>query len=500
MNFSETILIHAEGTGKMKNRTLIAIIAVVLVGLMLNIGSSISESSTATGNIAGIWLGSITVPGVELRIAFEIFATKEGGYTAKMHSIDQSAMNIPVSAVTLNGDSLRLEVKSIPGAYEGKFTVDGNTIEGKWMQGGAIPLVMKRVDKLPEFNRPQTPKKPYPYNEEEVTYENRKAGIKLAGTMTMPRGGGPFPAVVLLTGSGPQNRDEELFSHRPFLVLADYLTRQGIAVLRADDRGVGSSTGDFSRTTTGDFADDALAGIEFLKGRKEIDPKRIGLLGHSEGGMIGPIAATRSPDVAFLVMLAGPGQKFGDVVTFQILLGAKIQGAGEERLTLMRSWYERLYAILAEDTDNAVAGKKIRELHATLSAEEKEKLGLPDSRIDGVIEGQLRPWWRYAMQYDPKVTLKKVKCPVLALNGEKDMQVNAKKNLPIIEEALKAGGNTRFTVKELPGLNHIFQTAQTGAESEYIKIEETMSPVALQTVADWIREQTGLKTNQKAAR
>ena len=361
------------------------------------------------------------------------------------------------------------------------------------MQGGAIPLVMKRVDKLPEFNRPQTPKKPFPYHDEEVTYENRKAGIKLAGTLTIPQGKGPFPAVILLTGSGPENRDEEIFHHLPFLVLADYLTRHGIAVLRADDRGVGGSTGDkdFTKVTSGDSADDTLAGIEFLKGRKEIDKKRIGLVGHSEGGTIGPIAIIRSSDVAFLVMLAGPGQNFADIVIFQNLLAAKTSGADKEKLALIRSWYERLYALCAEDTDNTLLEKKIRALHALLTADEKDKLDWPEGRLNGEMTMLLSPWWRYSMQYNPRTTLMKVKCPVLALNGEKDTQVTAKENLAAIDEALKAGGNTHYTVKEFPGLNHLFQTCDTGAESEYIKIEETMSPVVLQTVSDWITLQTG---------
>jgi hypothetical protein len=310
-------------------------------------------------------------------------------------------------------------------------------------------------------------------------------GVTLAGTLTIPSGTGPFPAVVLLTGSGPQNRNEELFSHRPFLVLADYLTRHGIAVLRADDRGVGGSTGVFSKSTTGDFADDALAGIEFLKGRKEINQKRIGLVGHSEGGMMAPIAATQSPDVAFIVMLAGPGQRFADIIISQILLDAKAQDAA-----LKRSWYERLYALLVEETDNAVAEEKIRALHATLTADEKEKLDWPDGKLNGKIAEELSPWWRYAMQYNPRTTLMKVRCPVLALSGERDMQVPAKENLSAIEDALKAGRNIHFTVRELPGLNHAFQTAPPGMELEYAKIEETMSPVVLKTVLDWIREQT----------
>jgi pimeloyl-ACP methyl ester carboxylesterase len=224
-----------------------------------------------------------------------------------------------------------------------------------------------------------------------VTFENRKTGITLAGTLTTPQGEGPFPAVMLLTGSGPQNRDEEVFAHRPFLVISDYLTSRGIAVLRFEYCSVGASTGDFSNATTGDFADDAIAGVEFLKGLKEINAKQIGLIGHSEGGMIGPIAATHSSDIAFLVMLAGPGQIFGDVVEDQILNEMKVQSAEEAQLTLRRSWYDRLYAILAENTNNDTAAKKIRALHATLTADEKERLHLPDSGLEEEITSQLRP-------------------------------------------------------------------------------------------------------------
>jgi hypothetical protein len=429
----------------MKKLTALAIVSVVWTGMMLGIGWGISECTAAPANIAGKWLGTLKSNGMELRVAFEITEAKEGGYTAVIHSIDQGVMNVPLGAVTLNGDSLRLELKSIF-VYEGSLQTDGNTIDGNWIRGDTTPFVIKRVDKLPDLTRPQDPKKPYPYIEEEVTYENRKAGVTLAGTLTIPSGTGPFPAVVLLTGSGPQNRNEELFSHRPFLVLADYLTRRGIAVLRADDRGVGGSTGDFSKATTGDFTDDSLAGIEFLKGRKEINPKRIGLVGHSEGGMMAPIAATQPPDVAFIVMLAGPGQRFADIIIFQILLEAKAQDA-----PLKRSWYERLYALVAEDTDNAVAEEKIRALHATLTADEKEKLGWPDDKLNGKIAEELSPWWRYAIQYNPRATLMKVRCPVLALSGERDMQVPAKENLVAVEEALKAGGNIHFTVRELPG-------------------------------------------------
>jgi len=475
----------------MKTAIALVIVAIVCMGSIPSISWGVPEGTAAGQNVAGRWLGTITFGTVKLRIAFEISAVQEGGYTGSMRSIDQNGLSHPMSAVQLKGDSLRLEMDLIQSAYEGKFTTDGNTIEGNWLQyGTTTPLVMQRVDKFPEIIRPQTPKKPYPYIEEEVAYENQSANVHISGSLTLPKGKGPFPAVLLIVGSGPLDRDETVHFHKPFLVLADHLTRQGIAVLRVDKRGVGKTNGDFEEATILDLADDVLAGVEYLKGRKEIDPKRIGLLGHSEGGVVGPIVASRSSDIAFLVMLAGLGQNNGDIIIFQKSLAAREHGADENTLSLMRSWYERLYALVREDMDNATAEKNIRALHATLTPEEKEKLGWPDSRLDREIANQLRRHWRYDLRYDPRATIMKVRCPVLALGGEKDMLVPAKENLAIIEEALKAGGNTRFTVREFPGLNHGFQTASTGAASGSPKTEETISPPVLQTISDWIIEQT----------
>jgi pimeloyl-ACP methyl ester carboxylesterase len=450
---------------------------------------------TAAGkDAAGVWLGTLKVPGVELRIGFVIQRNPDGALAGTLNSIDQGAMNIPLDGVAFRGDSLICFVKAIQGGYEGKIAEDGKTVEGKWKQGGGVfPLTLDRVDKLPVFNRPQNPLKPYPYKAEEVRYENKAAAVTLAGTLTLPEAKGPFPAVILLTGSGPQNRDEELFQHKPFLVLSDYLTRRGIAVLRADDRGVGQSTGDFAKSTTGDFADDALAGIEYLKTRGDINSRCIGLVGHSEGGMIAPIAAVKSPDVAFIVMLAGPGLPFGDIVIGQILQMLEKRGMPKESLPAVRDWYLRMYAAVAKPTDNAAAEKELRDLYAEMDEKTRQKINWPPERFEGSFRDMLNPWWRYAVAYSPKGTLMKVECPVLALNGEKDTQVPAGENLKAIEEALKAGKNKHFIVKEMPGLNHMFQTAQTGDEAEYVKIEETMSPSAMQTVADWILERKGVR-------
>jgi len=396
------VLLFRKGTNVKKSVTLV-IVAIAWMGYIPGVGWGVSESTAAPPNVAGKWLGTITFGTAKLRIAFEISAVQEGGYAGSMRCIDQSGLSYPMSAVLLYGDSLRLEMGVIHSAYEGKFTTDGNTIEGNWLQHGTTtPLVMQGVDKFPELNRPQTPKKPYPYIEEEVAYENQSANVHISGSLTLPKGKGPFPAVLLIVGSGPLDRDETAYFHKPFLVLADHLTRQGIAVLRVDKRGVGKTTGDFEEATILDLADDVLAGVEYLKGRMEIDPKRIGLLGHSEGGVVGPIVASRSSDTAFLVMLAGLGQNNGDIMIFQNLLAAITHGVDENTLALLRSWYERLYALLREDTDSATAEKKIRALHATLTVEEKEKLGLSDSRLDIEIPEQLRRHWRYDLQYDPR--------------------------------------------------------------------------------------------------
>jgi dienelactone hydrolase len=466
----------------MKPSIALAIAAIFWTASLAGIGWGGTENTVAPPNLAGKWLGTITFGHVKLRIAFEIAEAQAGGYTGSMRSIDQNGLPYPMSAVKLTSDSVRVEMDIIRSVYEGKFTTDGNAIEGNWLQyGTTTPLVMERVDKFPEIIRPQTPKRPYPYADEDVAYENAPANVHIEGTLTMPKGEGPFPAVVLIVGSGPLNRDEEVAFHKPFLVIADHLTRQGIAVLRVDKRGVGKTTGDFEEATIYDLADDVRAGVEYLKSRSEIDSKHIGLVGHSEGGVVGPILASQSSDIAFVVMLAGLGQNNGDIIIFQKTLAAKEHGADEDTLALMRSWYERVYAVAREDTDTATAEKKIRALHATLTADQKKKLGWPDEELDRQIADQLHKHWRCDLQHDPRATLAKVRCPVLALNGDKDRQVPAKENLAIIEEALKAGGNTRVTIREFPGMDHGFHTEHS---------EETISPEVLKTISDWIIAQT----------
>lgn len=464
--------------------------SLVIIGALIMVVFIVSTLAYTNEGIIGIWQGTLKVSGIELRIVFKISEKASGGFTATMDSPDQGAKDIPVDEVILENGNLRLELKSIFGVFEGKIKGDGLTIEGEWKQGGqSLPLTLKRVDEAVEVRRPQEPQKPYPYEEEEVVYSNEKADVKLAGTLTLPPREGPFPAVLLISGSGPQDRNETVMGHRPFLVLADYLTRFGIAVFRVDDRGVGESSGDFTKATSEDFASDVLAGVEYLKSRKEIDPERIGLIGHSEGGIIAPMVAVQSQDVAFIILMAGTGLTGEEILYMQSKLINRAEGVSEEKIAENRSLQEQIFTVLKEEKDNVVAEERLRSiLQDAMSELEGKERKIAEANAEVQIQQLLSPWFRFFLTYDPRPTLMKVKCPVLAINGEKDLQVPPKENLRAIEEALRAGGNKDYTIKELPGLNHLFQTAETGALSEYAKIEETISATTSKVISQWILE------------
>ena len=481
----------ASAKSPRSKRGLLITICIVVCSLLLTVGAAalISCSKTMPDKVDGIWQGELNVSGIEFTIVFYISEEPDGTLTAAMENLYQRMEEIPVDAVVFEEGNLSLRIKSV--LLEGKLREDGLSIDGEWKQGGqSLPLVLRRVDKAPELNRPQEPVKPYPYGEEQVIYWNEHAGIEIAGTLTLPRPEGPFPAVLLISGSGGQDRDSMELGHKPFLVLSDYLTRLGIAVLRVDDRGVGESTGDFAQVTSGDFAGDVLAGVEYLKSREDINPKKIGLIGHSEGGIIAPMVATQSPDVAFIVMMAGTSLNGEEILYLQGALLARANGAKDDTIAKLRLLQERIYTLLKQETDDEAAAEKLRVIleNAQLQLGEEEKQKMLFSAYMKIIN--IIPWYRHLLISDPKPTLMKVQCPVLAINGDKDLQVPSEENLHAIEEALKAGGNKDYTVKELPDLNHLFQTAETGALSEYGKIEETISPSALDAIADWLLEQT----------
>jgi pimeloyl-ACP methyl ester carboxylesterase len=441
--------------------------------------------------LAGVWQATLKVQAIELRVVLHV--TPDGdGYKATLDSPDQGAKGIPVDRLALTDDTVKLELKSIEASFEGKLSDDKHKIEGKWTQAGTLPLDFKRLDKEPDYSRPQEPKKPYPYVEEEVKYKNDTDGVTLAGTLTYLASDTPAPAVLLISGSGPQDRNETVMGHKPFWVLADYLTRRGILVLRVDDRGVGGSTGNTMSSTTADMAGDALAGVAYLNSRTEVNSQRIGLLGHSEGGLVAPLAASLSDDVAFIVMLAGTGVTGEEIIYRQGELIARAQGADDLALAASRHAQERMMQEIKESADSASAEKLVREI---ANEELLKGAGEENQAAKAAVESQLKlglsPWFRYFLTYDPRPALRNVKCPTLVLNGEKDLQVDPKQNLPTIEVALKEGGNSDFQVRELAGLNHLFQHCQTGSPTEYTKIDETFSPEALDLIGDWIFAKTG---------
>ena len=435
-----------------------------------------SSKAAKPTDIDGDWGGTIAAA---LRVIFHVVNT-EDGLTATMDSLDQGMKGMPATAVSRAANVFTAEWKSIGGKFEGTLDVSLKTMDGQWSQGGTtMPLVLKRgvtPDKA-EQRRPQNPVKPYPYREEEVTFQNKAAGITLAGTITIPPGKGPFPAVFLITGSGPQDRDEALLGHRPFLVLADYLTRKGIAVLRADDRGIGKSGGIFAKATTVDFADDAEAAVGYLQTRSEVDKAHIGLIGHSEGGVIAPMVAVRNPGVGFIILMAGTGVTGEQVLVAQVRALAVASGTSPAEAEKQAEMQSQILEVVKRTQD----ASQLRDQLKTLLA------GTPQAaNVDVFIKTLDSAWFRYFMTYDPAKALRKVKCPVLAINGEKDAQVPPKQNLPAIRKALEAGGNQDFEVVELPGLNHLFQTAKTGGFAEYAQIEETIAPTALEKMSTWI--------------
>lgn len=450
---------------------------------------------TSSGDLAGHWFGTLKPPGGELRLIAHIVKKKDGTYAGTIDSPDQGVKGILIDSVNLQDAAVRFELKSIKGKFEGKLTADAAELVGKWSQNGkSLPLTFKRVAKAPDLSRPQDPKKPYPYIAEDVVYENKKAGVKFAGTLTRPKGKGPFPAVLLISGSGAQDRDETILGHKPFLVLADHLTRHGIAVLRVDDRGVGGSTGNVAQATTADFADDAWAGISYLKNRKEISSRQIGLIGHSEGGIVAPLVASRSRDIAFIVLLAGTGLTGEEILYLQAAAILKANGGTAKQIAGQRKLQTLMFTAVKEEKDNSAAEKRFRqlwsELEPKLSDDEKKAFGDVEMLVNTQLKTLLTAWFRYFLTHDPRPALRNVSCPVLALNGEKDLQVPAKENLAEIAKALQEGGNKHVTVKALPKLNHLFQTSKTGSPTEYGTIQETFAPSAMEMISDWILQRT----------
>jgi uncharacterized protein len=458
---------------------------IVFLALLVSLGRAQTSTASATANevpIAGTWAGSINTGAFNLRIIIKI-AKGSAGLTGQLQSPDQSQQWIAADSITRSGSLVTIEFKVLKGTYEGKLGADGATLDGTFTQlGTPLPLSLKYVKDQSESERrrPQNPVKPYPYHEEDVTFPSLTTGVTLAGTLTVPQGKGPFPAVVLISGSGLNDRDEALLEHKPFLVLSDYLTRKGIAVLRYDKRGVGKSTGKYAMATTADFADDAEAALRYLKTRSEADPHHMGLIGHSEGGAIAPIVAARNKDVDFIVLMAGPGVPGDQLLVEQHRLIAIAMGLPPDEVDKQVAREKAFIELVEREKDNAVVEREVRT-----------KMGseVPETQIGTMVKELTSVWFRYFFTYDPATSLRKVQCPVLALNGALDLQVPPKQNIPAIRKALEEGGNKHYEIDELPALNHLFQTAKSGAPTEYAEIEETISPVVLDKIASWVLKQ-----------
>ena len=460
----------------MKTKTLLASIAMLLFGIALS-----------AQNVAGLWSGTLQLPTGKLRIVFHL-SPQGDGYTATMDSPDQGAKGIPVTQATFTPPTLTLEIASAQIKYTG--TYENGLFKGTFVQGGfSLPLELSKSVESVQSNRPQEPLAPYPYRSEEVTFANQKAGIKLAGTLTLPQTGSNFPVAVLITGSGKQNRDEELLGHKPFLVIADYLTRNGIAVLRYDDRGVAQPPGDFASATPADFAEDAASAVAYLKTRKEINPKKIGLIGHSEGGLIAPMVASTSKEVSFIVLLAGIGIKGDELLLLQKKRLEEQMGFNPMQVAASGQFMASAYELITQTTGN---GASLRD-SVTQYLTDASKGTLTNQLCAALAQQITTPWFVYLLRTDPAVYLRQVRCPVLALNGSKDLQVPAKENLERIQTSIKSNGNKQVTTLELENLNHLFQECTTGLPAEYATIEQTCSPKMLEVLSEWLRKTLQLR-------
>jgi len=465
--------------GNIRYNKKISLICVLLISIT-------SSALCNTQDILGSWMGTLSVADQELRIAYTIELDQEGSLSASLHSVDEVVFDIPVNEIHYEDSQLTLICDAVQSTYEGQLVKGRSSVhfDGQWLQSGqAFDLDLRPVEDIPRPIRPQDPQPPFPYEEQEVVFENIPAGIQLAGTLTIPQGSGPFPVLVTISGSGSQDRNSTFFEHKPFWVMADYFARLGMAVLRYDDRGVGGSTDSETEATTADLAGDVIAAVSFLLDHPDIDPNRIGLIGHSEGGIIAPMVAAQINDIALIVLLAGPGLPGSQILLDQNEDIYRANGAPESVIETRLTYLRRVYQILQENPNDEVAKEKIKEAITQIYGP-----GSSQEELDSEAEAWTSPWIRFFLLYDPGPTLAQVTCPILALFCELDIQVDVNQNLPVMESILAEAGHTDYLVHELPELNHLFQTAETGVLEEYPQIEETFSPMALDLIGVWISE------------
>jgi uncharacterized protein len=452
-------------------------------------------------DVQGTWVGTLNI-GVEIRAVFHITRASSGIYSATMDSPDQGIKDISVSSVSVTGDSLHLGVTAFKGSYDGLFAND-TTVTGNWRGASKTPLILIKTNRIIALNRPQTPNPPFNYVSEDVEYSNADNSVHFGGTLTYPASGGPFPAAILITGSGQQDRDETIFEHTPFAVIANYLTLRGFEILRVDDRGVGKTTGEVIKATSADFANDVQAGFAYLKSRKEVNKNKIGLIGHSEGGIIAPIVAAQNKEIAFIILWGAPIVGGLVVNTEQNGYALKKAGFSNDAINAFELLHKKELGSFKTSENETALDSNVLSIFREWGSQQTKKV-LKDLFVtDGSIVGQSIyqiynslygiPWMRFFIEHDFAQDLAKVKCPVLAINGEKDTQVDASSNLALVDSILRTNHNYGFETATLRGLNHLLQTANTGDASEYRTIEETIAPEALVLIGNWLHETVGRK-------
>lgn len=449
----------------------------------------LSSLTAFSQDITGIWSGTLKTPAnTEITFIFSIENT-DSGLHSTMAVPTLGASNLKPQKTIFEGKELFIDASNLGMQYRGIMNDTTGQIAGIYEEGG-MKLSLTLAKGMPELkneDRMQTPKEPYPYHTEEVVFENSSANVNLAGTFSKPKGKGRFPVVILISGSGRHDRDGTMARHRPFLVLSDYLTKQGIAVLRFDDRGFGDSTGDFDQATTADFAQDVLSAVDYLKNRSDIDIENIGLIGHSEGGIIAPMVARQSEDISFIVCLAATGISGKELTVMQ---SKSLRSFPVEDEESFEKNIRRAIDIILSDQNNELKRQSLRAHYESFWPTILRPLGAADENIkqfiDQEIEAALSPWKAFFLHHNPANDFSRLSIPVLSLMGDKDIQVDPSLNQSAIRNALVKGGNTSFKIITLEGVNHLIQSCDTGFVDEYSKIEETISPKAMQEISLWI--------------
>lgn len=445
-------------------------------------------------SIDGHWEGAIDAITGSLDIQVDFVTRTDGEVTAALDIPAQGVEDFPITDISLVGSKLSFEIVEFGASFSG--SIEGDTISGEFSQSGLSMSLDLRRSEVDEF----VTVLPLPYDEQEVTFQN--GDVTLSGTLSLPSGDGSHPAVVLLTGSGPQNRDENIFGFKLFVVLADHLTRQGVAVLRYDDRGVGGSTGNLDDATLEDLAMDSLAAVELLRNHSRINAEQIGFLGHSEGGVTGPMAAAQSERAAFVIMMAGPTTTLEKILIAQSRLILEANGASEEQIQAQQDLQNMLFKAIRTgegwDTVEAETRQQIRAGIEELPTDQRDAIGDVDEFVESVLQPQLQasktPSFRYFLDYDPAPTLEELTFPVLALFGGLDLQVPAKINGELAMKISESSENSDFTIETFPKANHLFQEALTGSPTEYTSLEKAFIPGFLDTISDWLLARVDIVT------